>query len=383
MIDQVFEESLSYEEVLVDGSHNVGMLIYDDSETKDDKKSVLKIGSDFEPGNIIDYQSSKWISLIVDNISNMRLEAKLQKCVSSLKWLNSNGDIIEAFFCYENNSSPGLGVDDGRVISMGDTIRNIIIPSNIETRKISLGSKFIFDGRAWNVIKFDQMRSTGLIYLTLEMGLINSSNDNVELRISDYWINIHTYSVSILNGSVVDVYFGDTIHLNISTQDVKGGTVVSTDVPVIYTSSNESIATVSANGLVQTYLEGEAVITVSIVGHPEVNTSINLNVLSTALPDNFSIVINGVDNFKYNLSQTYTAVVYNNSIVDSTKTVVWSLQNDAMTGTTDLAQITSQNGTTCILKGIKYVYPSYVRLIATCETIPLTVDKRINIKPLY
>jgi|GEM_PF-2298717 len=359
--------------------------ITDDSDTKSQKIVTAIPGQSVNVGYLYFWNNEYWLTVQNDHqLGDMYDRGTMIRCYSSIKWLDENGDIRESWFCFKSDSATNFGITDGKVIIMPNERRNITIQNNEWSRKIEKDKRFILDGRGWRVTSVDRLID-GIINLTLEEGFYNKDTDNMDLRIADYYENIHSYSIKILNGESAVASVGDALQLSIDAKDMKNGSVVSTNLPITYSSSNEAVATVSESGVVEMLTDGEVTITASLTDHPSIHTSILLSI-SNVITNNYSIAITGADICKVTQSQSYSVVIYNNSIPDNTKTVLWSLVNDASDSFTDLAQITTQTGNSCVIKGLKYLSPqttSFVRLVATCGELSLSVNKRIQIKSVY
>jgi hypothetical protein len=357
---------------------NLDSWIVDDSKIKELKQIQLIPDQVLNFGDIILWNGQRWITTQVDNMGGIYYRGSIQRCFSSLKWLDSTGETREAWFTLTSETR-SLGIQDGKVLIMPYERRYLAIQSNAYTQQIKKDQRFIFDNRVWKTVSIDGLL-TGLIMLTLEENLESNANDRMDLRIADYTNNIHTYSINIVNGSSATIIAGSTMQLNVETKDNE----VVSNLPVTYTSSDVTKAMVSNTGLVTAIADGSTTITVAIVGHPSVTTSILLSV-STVVVDNFTVNISGADECKVTQSQSYIASIYNNSVVDNTKSVVWSLVGDDL-GFTTLASIDSQTGTGCTIKSNSvspYQY-GFIKLVATMVENPnATQVKRIKIRSLF
>jgi hypothetical protein len=382
-ITSSFFNSPSYYQVQVNTSSNPNVSsnldswIVDDSKIKELKQIKLIPDQVLNFGDIIIWNGENWITLQVDNMGGIYYSGSIQKCYSSLKWLDSIGTIHEAWFTLTTDTSRSLGIQDGKVLIMPYERRYLAIQSNVYTQQIRKDQRFIFDNRVWRTVSVDGLL-TGIIMLTLEENLESNANDRMDLRVADYWNNIHTYSISIMNGSSANVNTGDTLQMIV---EVKDNNAVST-LPVTYTSSDVTIATVDASGLVTSLVDGSVTITATLTDHPTISTSILLSI-STVIIDNFSVNISGATECKVTQLQSYNASVVNNGIVDNTKTVTFSLTGDDGISTTTLATISSQTGTNCIIQGNSNFVYGYVRLIATCvQNSTIIGSYRIKIRSL-
>ncbi|TVY09967.1 hypothetical protein [Paenibacillus cremeus] len=298
IIDNNFTSSPSYYEVLLNSSTTpIGVHIVDDSDVREQKMLLSLHDNPIANGDIITWNSEKWINILTDNMSDVYYRGTLRKCVSSLKWMET-GVIKEAWFTYKSDTSRGLGVNDGTVLIMPQERRYIYVQNNADTIKIDKDRRFIIDGRCWRVVGVDRL-TTGLVYLELTEDSINPSKDNLDLRLVDYY------------------------------------------------SSTTPTSTPSPQ------------------------------------PSGYSIVVTGSDICKVTQSQTYTANVYLNGVIDNTQTVTWVLVNDSEDGNTDLVTITSQSGTQCVIKGNDNKLYGYCKVKASLVSDGSIFSvKRIQVKSL-
>jgi hypothetical protein len=382
-ISSTFKNSPSYYQVQVNTSStpnvtsNLDSWIVDDSKIKELKQIQLIPDQTLNFGDIIIWNNERWLTTQVDNMGGVYYRGSIQRCYSSLKWLDSIGEIREAWFTTTTDTSRSLGIQDGKVLIMPYERRYLAIQSNVYAQQIHKDQRFIFDNRVWKTVSVDGLL-TGLIMLTLEENLESNANDRMDLRIADYVENTHTYSISILNGATATITAGSTLQLS---AEVKDNGVVSS-LPVTYTSSDVTIATVNASGLVTTLIDGNVTITTAIASHPTVTTSILLSI-STVVVDNFTVSITGATECKVTQSQTYNATVMNNGVADGSKTVTFALFGDDGLSATTLAAIASQTGTNCTIQGNPNFVYGYVRLIATCvQNNTIICSYRIKIRSL-
>jgi hypothetical protein len=179
-----FKDSPSYYSVSISGI-TTDVHITDGSDIKEQKVLLTQSTSPLSTGDLVLWNSENWLTLIVDNMgSGIYYRGTIRKCVSSLKWKNSSGVAKEAYFTFNVQSTANFGVEEGRVINLGNERRQIIIQSNADTQLIKKDQRFIFDGRAWKVIAKDGLIA-GLIYLTLEEDTTNTAKDDVINRVAN------------------------------------------------------------------------------------------------------------------------------------------------------------------------------------------------------
>lgn len=182
-ISKSFKDSPSYYSVSINGVVT-DVHIVDDSQTREQKILLTQSTSLIKSGDIVLWNSENWLTLIVDFQGEIYYRGTMRKCVSSLKWKNSSGTQKEAHFTFASATSANFGVQDGRIINLGNERRQIVIQSNVDTQTIKKDQRFIFDGRLWRCIAIDGLNK-GLIYLTLEEDTTNTAKDDTTNRIAN------------------------------------------------------------------------------------------------------------------------------------------------------------------------------------------------------
>lgn len=317
------------------------MQINDSSDLKDQKSLTTSIDSQITLGETINWNDEYWIVVHLDtNMGDIYKRGRMYQCLSQLKWIDNEGAIQSTWFTYYSNDMGSLGIKEGNIISLPDETRRLIIQNNIYTNKFEKDQRFIFDRSAWEISYIDRLKS-GLIYIVLKQDQINTATDNLELGIADY-DKLAKYEISILNGDMLAIKVGDTLQLNVKT--TKNETPI--EIPLLFTSSDDSIATVSHTGLVSGIQKGDCSIQVSGKG---VSASIELNIIEELTP-NYTAEINGEDSIYLNRTSTYTVTFRNNGAEIEDTSRFWITALDGKV--TDLAVLESQNPSnrSCVIK---------------------------------
>lgn len=344
--------------------------IVDDSKTKEIKQIQLIPDQILNFGDIIIWNNEYWLATSVDDMGGIYYRGSIQKCVSSLKWLDISGVLHEAWFIYRLDFFRGSGTEEGRVITLPAERRYIFIQNNQHTMRIERDRKFIFDGRVWKVTAIDRLL-TGLIYLELEESDTDLTKDNMELRIADYYNKVSDYVVSILHIDISSIYVGNPYQIDVHVTN-RGGIV---SVPINFTSSDESVASINNNGLLTTHKKGEVTITATYGNASDVLT---LNVLEQVV-NNYSVDINGNPDIRYNATLTYGCLFKNNGFVFDDTSEYWLTGDDGISQT-NLASITLQDNlkNTCSIKAAKV--SGYIRLHVKNKNNLISANKRIQVK---
>ncbi len=363
VIANSFKDSPSYYQVQVNTSSspsvtsNLDTWIVDDSNTKELKKISLMPNQTLNFGDVITWQGEKWLATAVDDMGGIYYCGSIQKCVSSLKWMDSNGAIQESWFTLTTDLQRGLGLNEGSTITVSTERRYIAIQRNSYTSQIEKLQRFIFDnGRCWRVVSINSLL-TNLIILELEETLISETKDNIALRIADYYI--HDYSIHISNGNSVNLSANDTLQLDVVAKD--HGTI--TSLPVTYSTSDSSIATVSNGGLITAIANGTITIRASLTNDPNTYSEMSVNV-SDVVESGWTLDISGSDFCKIHQIQKFTGTVKNNGVTDTSKLIRWTLYDDSGSQPTTLGTIISQSGHDVVIQAGKYT--GHVKIKGTC-----------------
>lgn len=123
--------------------------------------------------------------------------------------------------------------------------------------------------------------------------------------------------------------------------------------PVTFTSSNESIATISNTGHVTGVSEGESIITIRNVTNDKIQNSIVITVQS--VPASYSVTITSSmttpTEINKGRTKTYDALVMNGLDIVSDMAVQWEMYADDKISTTNYAVISNQSGLSCTVRG--------------------------------
>ena len=136
------------------------------------------------------------------------------------------------------------------------------------------------------------------------------------------------------------------------------------------------------NGVVTCLSEGSCVITATYNG---VSDSINLTVQNEAIIDNYTISITGLTTVKLGNSITLTSNVFNNGIVDLSKSVVWNISNQDLSSNIYLS-IVSQTDSSITLKATSnsaYINKYVVIRASKSDDLSVFDEHLLQIKSLF
>jgi hypothetical protein len=404
-ISEGIKNSPSYYQVDLNGS-SIDVQIVDDSQVRDEKVLTTIYETPISSGSVVTWDSEKWIVVHFDKMGEIYKRCKIRKCLSTLKWLNTEGFVQEVDFTLASPTTTNFGVQDGRIISIGNERRQLVIPAyesifqpesywyydqngnpvyaeyqdgtNIQSvRKIKKNQRFIFDDRAWRVTALDKL-TDGLITLTVEESEIDPSKDNINERIADYHGNTANFTIQIVNAEDISVPVSGSVQLSAEVRD--NGVLVNKG--LTWESSDTSIATVDSTGLVSTISSGSVIISAKLSSNPVIQDTISLSV-QTVPQDNYSLSVVETTIVNVNSSKTFNSVVKNNGVPVTGTQVQWSIFADDGVSSTTKAAITSFNDTQCTLRGnsVGYVRLKMV-LVDPNPSSSVTAFIRVQIKSL-
>ena len=300
---------------------------------------------------------------------------EIKLCNYLLKWIDKKTSKLCQQWCIvENKKKFTTGLDENTAIIVGDGDFQLTLPTNEFTKRIKRDDRFLVstnteNPQAYKVSRIDNTSNPDLILVNLmeKGGELSSYDDKVNM-IADYYKYFNENIKIQISNLISQMNNNSTYQLNVK---VTNG--ADTIVPnLIYTSSDTNIATVDANGLINSKNIGNVTISVILTDLPSIKLDMPLSVTS-GVSDNYAVSITGSDILRNTLTSSYLASVLNNGIADATKTVIWSVSDTTKT------QIVSQDGTTIKLKGL--TTSGTITLTATMSDNPLIkTDKIITLK---
>jgi hypothetical protein len=265
--------------------------------------------------------------------------------------------------CYINTSN--LGVIDGRVLSIPDgeiTVISTLINNDSDLR---IDARFLLYGEVFKVTGIDRGYSKpGMIILTCKKDLIDTVTDDL--------IN------GIAGGLAcpVDITSSDFSIAVDSTHQLTWSSAE--DAPVKFTSSDETVATVDANGLVTGLAEGVATITIANDTNERIQDTVSVAVIDVPAGYTINLISTGdLEQINKGYTRTYNVEVTQHGTVVN-EPVQWELFADDQTTSTTLAEIQSQTYTSCVVKGVAL---GYVQLkVSLASDTAVNIWQRVRVK---
>ncbi|CAK7015763.1 hypothetical protein [Tissierella sp.] len=229
---------------------------YEEGASTTDYKYMLVANGLINQGDIIEVFNENWF-VLGKNVSINDVYTKF--VIRRLKFninFNFAGEVIVVPSAIDEGTYRLTGdtivLQDGRIV--------LFIQENKQSRRITVEQRFIIMGNAWKVIqKTNTEKGIYKIYADIDTF---SHVDDRENEIVDRWKyeSKNNYIVKINNTVLSPLTLSSTLQLDVTVTN--NGEIV--EVPLTYTSSDASILTVDAGGLVTCVGVGTTNITVAV-----------------------------------------------------------------------------------------------------------------------
>ena len=331
ILEKTFADDPSfYRDIKVFNKPSINCRIVDNNSATH-RNLIYKIMSEYDhpvlKGDLVFFKDYWFICTHQQNFHSMYWNGVIEKTNHLLRWKDSDGNIVERYCKAEDSTKYTTGEEEfeTRVI-LPDTRRRILLPYDPDTIKLVENTRLIIDKKVqhpsvYRISMVDRVTNTyedqdsdinGIIVLTCVADQFNSITDNADEMIADYWKDVNEYTIDIMNASSpLYLNFGDTYQLDVkvtmngSVQDVS---------KVMFSSSNESICTVSSTGLITSVSDGLCNISASIGTAIEI---LSVQVENSPVQDTYKISITDRDNdgeIFYGDTKTLFVSFYKNGI---------------------------------------------------------------------
>lgn len=205
-IARKIKNSLSHKHVLINGVSQE-VTITDTSDGYDIKEICTLPDYYLEHGGLVEYANSYWLITSINSDSELYSKGKIERCNYLLKWLDDKGNIIEKWCIVEDGTKYLIGEKSSDLMNVGDARLSVTISKDIDTNKLSRGRRFLIDDLDTDDILAYQITKPNKLYnINAGKGVFRfilnevnrTSDDNVELRIADYysWKKPDTYDIN-------------------------------------------------------------------------------------------------------------------------------------------------------------------------------------------
>lgn len=283
-------------------------------KNSDDYRSLYFKNIDHEVGR---GRYFKWLDnyWIVYETTTHELETistcNIRRCNNWLKWLNDKGEVI-TYPCVIEGDLTSANAQVAKTITQANSHINVIVQGNKDTLSIVKNSRFMFNHNVYKFYSINNYMQVDYVdynapllfmdfYLDMEI-----DEDNVAENLADDLRNQYHIECNVnqLTGKIGDEgVIIPTVYRNNNTID---------DVRIEFVSSDDNIITVDKDGNYLMHSNGEAVISVQILGN-EIS-KIDIPIIVTDVSQiTYSIIVNPiVSKLRKGLSVTFSAKIVNN-----------------------------------------------------------------------
>ena len=283
-------------------------------KNSDDYRSLYFKNIDHEVGR---GRYFKWLDnyWIVYETTTHELETistcNIRRCNNWLKWLNDKGEVI-TYPCVIEGDLTSANAQVAKTITQANSHINVIVQGNKDTLSIVKNSRFMFNH---NVYKFYSINN----YMQVDY-----VDDNAPLLFMDFYLDMEIDEDNVAENLADDLR--NQYHIECNVEQLTGqigneGVIIPTvyrnnktidDVRMEFVSSDDSIITVDKDGNYLMHSNGEAVISVQILGNEISKIDIPI-IVTDVSQTTYSIIVNPiVSKLRKGLSVTFSAKIVNN-----------------------------------------------------------------------
>lgn len=361
-----FKDNPSFREVYFNGEMILREVQIVDTLNYNIKTVLIKPDESISVGDMLFFDDNNWLCTRIDITNPIYQIGTIEKCNNIIN-LYKNDILYKIPIVVESGARLfQLGTEDDKFFTTPATSIVVKMPFNNITMNIKRGDIYKIGIQSWKVEDVNDIIEQGLLILKMEF----SQESQEEF----------SYNLVILNGSNIQV--DKSQPLSIHAQLMRNNTIVPSP-PLIYSSSDESIATIDENGLVTILDIGNVVFTVFWGNDMAVKESINVDIIEDEDKiDNYTVQINGVNNIIKGNSFEYNCVFRNNGKEIQEQSEFYLTSDDGISPTT-LATIVSQDqsNNTCVIKANSI---GYIKLwVKGLNTNIISEPFKIQIKNLF
>lgn len=316
-------------------------------------------------GDIFEFDNAKWICTDISS-TVVSKSCTVTKANNEIKVYKNS--ILYKVPCIVEDVTRlySMGTDENKYIIQPSTDIIIRVPNNEVTVLIKRDEVYKIGLSNYKVVDISDIINPGLLILKCTWSAEEQPLPN--------------YSINILNGDNIQVNISDSLQIQCEVLD--GDIVLSPTPPLVFSSSDETIATIDNNGVVN--ILGMGIVTFTVSLKSDINIKENITVeFVDVLQHNYVVTISGNTSIVKGKTATYTATFTDNGQVITQKSFFYLTGDDGVS-TTTLATITSQDSVnnTCVVTAGNTI--GYVKLWCknTAGTI-ISQPYRIQIKNIF
>ncbi len=293
----------------------------------DDWKKILfkDIAHQIKIGTFFIFDSNYWLTISTENIKNLTSTCIVRRCNNTLRWIDEDGGyhVVPCMIDYDINENRDYSTTGSALVIPSGTIQ-VYTQLNSKTNKIKANQRFLF-GNSTNWVAYKVLggginnygnletadnTSAPLLKLTMGTNYINEESDDLVNGVAD--IEHHSYQI-VLSRSSVTGNIGNIVSMSASV--TLSDLVVERN--VVWSSSDDAVASVDSAGRISMNSLGYCAITCSLENNPSIHTDCVVEVVKNPLNE-YLIVFSPDDNFILeNDAKTYAVKLYLNNVLQA------------------------------------------------------------------
>lgn len=193
-INRKLSSSLSYQPITINNvSQKVSIV---DTEELNIKTICALPGESLLHGGIVDWEGNKWLITEIDAHNEVYEKGTMQQCNHLLRWRDLSGNIIEKWSIVEDGTKYLIGEKQEDIMSVGDARIAVTVPKDSDTVNLKRGNRFLIDDvDTGEVLAYQITKPNRLYNIFNNKGIFRyilkevnpTDNDNLELRVADYY----------------------------------------------------------------------------------------------------------------------------------------------------------------------------------------------------
>lgn len=140
-----FEDTYDTEDVLINGLPSKLMIIKDTDGNTFKKKIKACHDDKFNLGDYVLWNNQYWLITLLDPDEKTWNRGYMYLCTVSLRWQNSNGEIVERWAYSEDFTKYSSGVTGNNTLKIGDNQYGLTLPIDSETKNLKRDKRFAID----------------------------------------------------------------------------------------------------------------------------------------------------------------------------------------------------------------------------------------------
>jgi len=321
-------------DVIVDGVDCRALVQYFTNplnQTKYDRKLHVPMETNISTGSIVDYDGYKWlVTGSIDDIQAYKTAGMVKSNNTLTIYKNNTSYQIPCII----SKSLSLNTENNQYIETVDNSLFLTVSNSLTTRQIDVNDIYKIGLYNYYISSVaDDISSQGLLIFKMKYSEVEQES--------------HVYILTILNNDNLQIAQSQSLIINTILTDNKE--IVSSP-NLLYSSSDEDIATIDKNGIVSILNVGNVVISVSMSADNTISDSINIEIIEDEI-HNYTVEISGSNFITKGFTSNYSCIFKDNGNVITKESTFWLTGTDNLP--TTLATITSQNtvNNTCIIRG--------------------------------